>query len=55
MTLDVHGRDVLITMEASGVSIANDFDWMAQLRYYYAPHLSQEVQVRTPTAGLRSG
>ena len=50
VTLDVHGRDVLITMEAAGVSIANDFDWMAQLRYYYAPQVSQEIQVRMITA-----
>ena len=50
VTLDVHGRDVLITMEAAGVAIANDFDWMAQLRYYYAPSVSQEIQVRSHTA-----
>ena len=49
VTLDVHGRDVLLTMEAAGVAIANDFDWMAQLRYYYAPELSQEIQVRMIT------
>ena len=36
-------------MEAAGVAIANDFDWMAQLRYYYAPELSQEIQVRMIT------
>ena len=55
VTLDVHGRDVLITMERAGVHIANDFDWMAQLRYYYAPRTSPDVAVRMITAELSYG
>ncbi|KAJ1485019.1 hydrolytic ATP binding site of dynein motor region D1-domain-containing protein, partial [Baffinella frigidus] len=35
VTLDVHGRDVIERLQASGVSQVSDFDWAAQLRYYW--------------------
>ena len=35
VTLDVHGRDVLTTMVEAGVDQLNDFNWIAQLRYFY--------------------
>ena len=55
VTLDVHGRDVLLTMEAARVDKPVDFDWMAQLRYYYAPSESQDIDVRMITAELKYG
>ena len=35
VTLDVHSRDTISTMMRNEVNSAEDFDWIAQLRYYY--------------------
>lgn len=36
IVIDVHARDVVGQLADSGVSGGNDFDWLAQLRYYPA-------------------
>ncbi|KAK9406180.1 hypothetical protein NXF25_004954 [Crotalus adamanteus] len=35
VTIDVHARDVVMEMIESGVSKETDFQWLAQLRYYW--------------------
>eukprot|EP00960_Hanusia_phi_P026860 746504-Hanusia_phi.AAC.16 len=35
VTLDVHGRDVVEKLSLTGVKKASDFEWVAQLRYYW--------------------
>jgi dynein heavy chain len=35
ITLDVHGRDVIETLDNAGVQKVSDFEWAAQLRYYW--------------------
>ncbi|XP_026532204.1 dynein heavy chain 12, axonemal [Notechis scutatus] len=35
VTIDVHARDVIMEMIESGVSKETDFQWLAQLRYYW--------------------
>lgn len=37
VTIDVHNRDVVETLVGADIKSAKDFDWMAQLRYYWAP------------------
>ncbi|CAK9007001.1 unnamed protein product [Durusdinium trenchii] len=37
VTIDVHNRDVVGSLRDAKISSAKDFDWMAQLRYYWAP------------------
>jgi dynein heavy chain len=34
-TLDVHARDTVVKMHADGVKSVDEFDWLAQLRYYW--------------------
>ena len=36
--LDVHARDVVQLLIENGVSKPTDFDWIAQLRYYWEKH-----------------
>jgi dynein heavy chain len=36
--LDVHARDVVQLLIDNGVSKPTDFDWIAQLRYYWEKH-----------------
>jgi len=35
ITLDVHSRDVTLELANQGVKTDNDFNWLAQLRYYW--------------------
>nr|DBA18657.1 TPA: hypothetical protein GDO54_016881 [Pyxicephalus adspersus] len=35
VTIDVHARDVVMDMIETGVSHESDFQWLAQLRYYW--------------------
>ncbi|XP_071484907.1 dynein axonemal heavy chain 12-like [Diadema antillarum] len=35
VTIDVHARDVVMEMAEQGVSAESDFNWLAQLRYYW--------------------
>jgi hypothetical protein len=35
---DVHARDVLEALVKEGVTSPRDFNWIAQLRYYYEEH-----------------
>ena len=37
IVLDVHSKDVLENLIENQVTSTNDFDWLAQMRYYYYP------------------
>jgi dynein heavy chain len=37
VTIDVHNRDVVNMLKQKKLKNSADFDWMAQLRYYWAP------------------
>ncbi|XP_027026371.2 dynein axonemal heavy chain 12 [Tachysurus fulvidraco] len=43
VTLDVHARDVVMEMIQTGVSCDTDFQWLAQLRYYW---MNENVRVQ---------
>merc|ERR1719181_605013 len=42
-------------MVDAGCDTTNDFNWMAQLRYYYAPDVSREVDICIITATAKFG
>jgi len=42
VTIDVHARDTINEIHRSGVSNKLDFDWLAQLRYYYEQNAAEE-------------
>uniref|UniRef100_A0A8C7T912 Dynein axonemal heavy chain 12 n=1 Tax=Oncorhynchus mykiss TaxID=8022 RepID=A0A8C7T912_ONCMY len=43
VTIDVHARDVVMDLIDKGVSHETDFQWLAQLRYYW---INENVRVR---------
>ncbi|XP_031787006.1 dynein heavy chain 1, axonemal isoform X2 [Nasonia vitripennis] len=52
ITIEVHARDVLLKLIKAGVSSANDFDWISQLRYYW---MDSELKVRAVNAEFEYG
>ena len=36
ITIDVHAKDVIVKLCDMGISDVNDFEWISQLRYYWA-------------------
>ncbi len=46
-TIDVHARDVVTKMAAAKVHSLSDFEWISQMRYYWAPSWKREKAVRT--------
>jgi dynein heavy chain len=39
VVIDVHARDVTQKLAEDGLTDVNDFDWLAQLRYYFSEKL----------------
>ncbi|XP_053147136.1 dynein axonemal heavy chain 12 isoform X3 [Hemicordylus capensis] len=50
VTIDVHARDVVMDMIESGVSHETDFQWLAQLRYYWE---YENVRVRVINCNVK--
>lgn len=53
IVIDVHARDVVGELHRGGVSGQNDFDWLAQLRYY--PNAEEGNQVKMISTTLPYG
>ena len=49
IVIDVHARDVVGELQRNGVSGQNDFDWLAQLRYYLDPEEGSLVKMISTT------
>ncbi|CAE8735310.1 unnamed protein product, partial [Polarella glacialis] len=37
VTIDVHNRDVVLSLKEAKITSSKDFDWISQLRYYWRP------------------
>jgi dynein heavy chain len=48
--LDVHARDVVVALAQKGVQSIDEFDWTAQLRYYWDQN--EKLMVRMVTAEI---
>ena len=55
ITIEVHARDVLATLIAADVRHPNDFDWIAQLRYYWMDGDDAGLRVRAVNAEFQYG
>jgi dynein heavy chain len=49
LTIEVHARDVVISMVNKGTSSVNDFEWTKQLRYYWEEEIDDCVARQTNT------
>jgi dynein heavy chain len=52
VVIDVHARDTVLTLEQADVSSETDFEWLAQLRYYWE---NDDVCVRMINATIKYG
>ena len=56
MVIDVHARDVVRELIAKQIQSVYDFDWQAQLRYYWEEHEKRETLiVKMVTAKIEYG
>ena len=55
IVIDVHARDVVIEMAKKGISSPNDFDWLAQLRYYPIAEENNDIKIRMLSTELPYG